>query len=111
MMATSGAGCLTDLALVCLCIVTKHADVPRNLVASRDLLKRRGRWAQAPSTGAVNSAINVSWTVKNQGNVTAPADWRDFIYLSTDNIFENFNDTFINSSSITTKPHLLKIST
>ena len=41
-----------------------------------------------------------------KGAQTAPADWRDFIYLSTDNIFENFNDTFINSSSITTQTPL-----
>ncbi|MCF4969755.1 hypothetical protein CV014_22890 [Nostoc sp. CMAA1605] len=75
--------------------------VPINLSAP-DLIVSQ---ANAPSTGVVNGAIDVSWTVRNQGTVAAPADWFDYIYLSTDATY-SFNDTFITSQSISTQTPL-----
>ena len=37
--------------------------------------------------------IEVSWTVKNQGNATANADWYDNIYLSNDSTLDINTDT------------------
>jgi subtilase family serine protease/protocatechuate 3,4-dioxygenase beta subunit len=62
--------------------------------------------ATAPSIGIVNGAVDVSWQVKNQGTVPAPADWSDYIYLSTDATL-SFNDIFITSESITSQTPLL----
>jgi RHS repeat-associated protein len=62
--------------------------------------------ATAPSSGIVNGSINVSWTVKNQGTTDAPADWYDVIYLSTDNIFGNGNDSYITEQYISTQTPL-----
>ena len=34
--------------------------------------------------------MTLSWTVKNQGNGSAPnSSWFDRVYLSTDNVFDN----------------------
>ncbi|TRU69655.1 MAG: hypothetical protein EWV55_20760, partial [Microcystis viridis Mv_BB_P_19951000_S69] len=60
--------------------------------------------ATAPSSGVVNGAINVSWTVKNQGTTDAPADWYDVIYLSSDNI--PGNDSYITEQFISTQTPL-----
>ncbi|MBY0589582.1 carboxypeptidase regulatory-like domain-containing protein, partial [bacterium] len=38
----------------------------------------------APSSVTVSSPFTLSWSVTNQGSVEAPADWLDFVYLSTD---------------------------
>jgi subtilase family serine protease len=62
--------------------------------------------ATAPSSGVVNGAINVSWTVKNQGTTDAPADWYDVIYLSPDNIPGNGNDSYIAEQYISTQTPL-----
>ncbi|NCS06775.1 MAG: hypothetical protein GPJ07_09250, partial [Microcystis aeruginosa G13-07] len=62
--------------------------------------------ATAPSSGVVNGAINVSWTVKNQGTTDAPADWYDVIYLSSDNIPGNGNDSYIAEQFISTQTPL-----
>ena len=62
--------------------------------------------ATASSSGVVNGSINVSWTVKNQGTTDAPADWYDVIYLSTDNIFGNGNDSYITEQYISTQTPL-----
>jgi large repetitive protein len=40
--------------------------------------------ASAPDFAVVNQQIQVGWTVTNVGNVTAAADWYDYVYLSTD---------------------------
>ncbi|MDT9267842.1 CARDB domain-containing protein, partial [Limnospira sp. PMC 1223.20] len=37
----------------------------------------------APSSAAVNGLIAVSWTVENIGSGSAPANWQDRIYVST----------------------------
>ena len=38
--------------------------------------------ANAPSTVAVGGEITLSWTVANQGSVTASEDWEDWVFLS-----------------------------
>ncbi|MCA2813573.1 MAG: hypothetical protein IM477_13910, partial [Microcystis sp. M090S1] len=63
--------------------------------------------ATVPSGGVVNGAINVSWTVKNQGTTDAPADWYDVIYLSSDNIPGNGNDSYIAEQFISTQTPLV----
>jgi subtilase family serine protease len=42
--------------------------------------------------------VSVSWKVKNQGTVTAPSDWYDSVYLSTDNVFDS-SDVFLTKRS------------
>jgi Subtilase family/SdrD B-like domain/Cadherin-like/Putative Ig domain/CARDB/Domain of unknown function (DUF4114)/Bacterial pre-peptidase C-terminal domain len=44
--------------------------------------------ATAPESAILGENINVSWTVKNQGSVTALSDWYDYVYLSTDHVFD-----------------------
>ncbi|MDZ8263045.1 CARDB domain-containing protein [Nostoc sp. ChiQUE01b] len=48
--------------------------------------------ANAPTTAALNETISVSWTVKNQGTVSAFADWSDAVYISDDQFFD-YSDT------------------
>ncbi|MDB9444753.1 CARDB domain-containing protein [Anabaena sp. CS-542/02] len=55
--------------------------------------------ATAPASGNIGSTIEVSWTVKNQGIVTAETDWYDAIYISDDEIYDS-SDTFITSQFI-----------
>ena len=43
----------------------------------------------APNLASIGENIELSWTVENQGDVTAFADWDDYVYLSTDNIYDN----------------------
>jgi Ca2+-binding RTX toxin-like protein/subtilase family serine protease len=50
----------------------------------------------APTESVVGSKVSVSWTVTNQGDLTAAKDWYDSIYLSTDPYLDN-NDTFVNN--------------
>ncbi|NJO93383.1 MAG: hypothetical protein HC820_01615 [Hydrococcus sp. RM1_1_31] len=52
----------------------------------------------APSLATIQDSIEVSWTVKNQGNVSAPGNWYDYFYLSTDAIY-NESDTYAGSFS------------
>ena len=40
--------------------------------------------ATAPAAASVGASINVSWTVKNNGEVPADDDWYDRVYLSQD---------------------------
>ncbi|BBD63171.1 YD repeat-containing protein (plasmid) [Nostoc sp. HK-01] len=61
--------------------------------------------ATAPASGTLGQAINVSWTVANSGTVTAPADWTDRIYFSTD-VNWNSSDTLVYSESITSQTPL-----
>ncbi|HVX64219.1 MAG TPA: CARDB domain-containing protein, partial [Pirellulales bacterium] len=44
--------------------------------------------AAAPASAVVNDPIQVSWTVKNQGSVAAPATWSDGIYLSSSPFYD-----------------------
>jgi subtilase family serine protease len=62
--------------------------------------------ATAPEMGVVNGTVNVSWTVTNQGDFTASTDWSDSVYLSTNDIFGDFDDRLLNSQSITTQTPL-----
>nr|NCR88478.1 hypothetical protein [Microcystis aeruginosa G13-10] len=63
--------------------------------------------ATAPTNGIASQSIAVSWTVTNQGTVDAAADWYDSVYLSTNNTFEGFNDSWIASDLISTQTPLL----
>ncbi|MBD2513900.1 hypothetical protein H6G93_02540, partial [Nostoc sp. FACHB-973] len=51
--------------------------------------------ANAPTSAALNETISVSWTVKNQGLVSAFADWYDRVYISDDQFLDYF-DTYLN---------------
>jgi len=42
----------------------------------------------APAIAVVDSQVQVSWTVTNQGTVEAPADWADYLYLSQDQVLD-----------------------
>jgi len=48
--------------------------------------------ATAPSSAALGEQIEVSWTITNQGNVPAPADWYDCLYVSDDPVY-GYGDT------------------
>jgi len=61
-----------------------HLAVPINLDLNGPDLQLVS--ATAPAAASVGSPITVSWTVKNQGAVTAGNDWFDYIYLSKDNV-------------------------
>ncbi|MFN6539114.1 MAG: CARDB domain-containing protein [Nostoc sp. EkiNYC01] len=50
--------------------------------------------ANAPTTAALGETISVSWTVKNQGLVSAFADWNDAVYISDDQFFDE-SDTYL----------------
>ncbi|MFN6539116.1 MAG: CARDB domain-containing protein [Nostoc sp. EkiNYC01] len=52
--------------------------------------------ANAPTTAALRETISVSWTVKNQGTVSAFGDWDDAVYISNDQFFD-YNDTYLTS--------------
>ncbi|MEH1863767.1 MAG: CARDB domain-containing protein [Nostoc sp.] len=52
--------------------------------------------ANAPTTAALNETISVSWTVKNQGTVSAFANWYDYVYISDDQFFD-YSDTYLTS--------------
>ncbi|CCI03111.1 CARDB domain-containing protein [Microcystis aeruginosa] len=62
--------------------------------------------ATAPSSGVLGGAIDVSWTVTNTSTVTAPADWSDRIYFSTDEVWNPSSDTLITSEAIATQTPL-----
>jgi hypothetical protein len=46
---------------------------------------------------AVDQIITVSWTVTNQGTVSALGDWFDGVYISEDEVLDN-NDRRLSSS-------------
>ncbi|MBX9255404.1 type I secretion C-terminal target domain-containing protein [Desmonostoc muscorum CCALA 125] len=52
--------------------------------------------ANAPTTAALNETISVSWTVKNQGTVSASSNWYDYVYISDDQFFD-YSDTYLTS--------------
>ncbi|GAB1542484.1 hypothetical protein NUACC21_51580 [Scytonema sp. NUACC21] len=45
--------------------------------------------ATAPAQASVGETIEVGWTVTNVGNLNAPADWYDYIYLSDNNTLDS----------------------
>jgi large repetitive protein len=55
--------------------------------------------ATAPSNATLGETIPISWTVENQGEVTADADWNDRVYLSRDTTFDN-SDTYLSGRYI-----------
>lgn len=59
----------------------------------------------APAATVVNRTISVSYTVKNQGTVAAPADWNDRIYLSDDAVVD-FSDTSLDFPFISSQTPL-----
>ncbi len=42
----------------------------------------------APSIAALGSTVELSWTVTNQGNAAAQANWSDAVYLSNTNVLD-----------------------
>jgi subtilase family serine protease len=52
--------------------------------------------ATAPDSAILNSNIDVSWTVTNQGTISANADWSDYIYVSSDPLYDS-SDIYVNS--------------
>ena len=42
----------------------------------------------APAAAAVNESFTVEWTVANLGDVAAAGEWRDGVYLSSDEFFD-----------------------
>ncbi|MBD2200392.1 MULTISPECIES: CARDB domain-containing protein [Calothrix] len=59
----------------------------------------------APSSATIGETISVSWTVTNQGTVTASADWYDEVYFSSNAIFDG-SDTYIDYEYISTQTPL-----
>ncbi len=59
----------------------------------------------APTTVTQGVGFDVSWIVNNDSSFRAVADWRDRLYLSTDNILDA-SDTLVNSSDINTQTPL-----
>ncbi|MBI5762578.1 MAG: hypothetical protein HZA51_03530 [Planctomycetes bacterium] len=52
----------------------------------------------APSTAVFGQTIDVSWTTRNAGNLTASGPWEDRVYLSTDQVFGG-GDTLVFTSA------------
>jgi Nidogen-like/CARDB/Cadherin domain len=52
----------------------------------------------APSTASLGEAIQINWTVTNQGDGVAVADWSDYVYLSDDETFDA-SDTLLSTLS------------
>ncbi|MUG93294.1 hypothetical protein F7734_12990 [Scytonema sp. UIC 10036] len=61
---------------------------------------------QALDTAIPGQSFLVSWTVKNQGNGTAFTDWTDYVYLSSNDTYEYWQDTLLTSESITAQTPL-----
>jgi subtilase family serine protease len=49
----------------------------------------------APLAARSSQAVNISWTVRNQGADTVSQTWNDAIYLSRDRVFDRATDTFL----------------
>ncbi|MFM6403511.1 MAG: CARDB domain-containing protein, partial [Microcystis sp.] len=59
----------------------------------------------APSTAISGTTIPFQWTVKNQGLFKTPENWKDRVYLSRDNNWDNGDlllGEFSQSVSLTT---------
>ena len=55
----------------------------------------------APAAATTQQSIALSWTVTNQGTGTAQPSWSDYVYLSTDAVY-NTGDTQVSLQSTTT---------
>ncbi|MBF2015836.1 MAG: hypothetical protein IGS23_11675 [Rivularia sp. T60_A2020_040] len=60
----------------------------------------------APLSASFGETIEVGWTVTNTGNLQAPADWYDYVYLSDDAVFDA-NDIELGNLSAADKTPLL----
>lgn len=69
-------------------IGTSVSDVPDLVVTA----------LQVPAEHLPGQSANVTWTVRNRGNMTAHGPWADKLYISPDNIFGNGNDTLLTSA-------------
>lgn len=58
--------------------------------------------ASAPATIVAGDVVSVSYTVGNQGEVSAPADWSDSVYFSADNNLDTGSDQFLGNFSAAT---------
>jgi|GEM_PF-3206786 len=56
--------------------------------------------ATSPTAVEPGEIFSVSWTVQNQSSFSAPADWYDYIYLSTDDVLDD-GDTFVTAANNT----------
>jgi subtilase family serine protease len=45
--------------------------------------------AASPAAAVLGDTINVSWTIENQGDHPAAANWYDAVYLSSDTVFDS----------------------
>jgi Ca2+-binding RTX toxin-like protein len=54
--------------------------------------------ATSPTAVERGEIFSVSWTVQNQSSFSAPADWYDYIYLSTDDVLDD-GDTYVTAGS------------
>ncbi|WP_422665759.1 CARDB domain-containing protein (plasmid) [Anabaena sp. PCC 7938] len=61
--------------------------------------------ATAPTTVSLGQTIQAGWTVTNTGNLVAPADWSDYVYLSDDATLDE-TDTLLNYLSAADKTPL-----
>src|SRR5262249_3490353 len=50
---------------------------------------------QAPSSGVPGQPFQVSWTVKNQGSVTAYGDWNDYVYISSNSQYYYYGSAIL----------------
>ncbi|MEL7419880.1 MAG: CARDB domain-containing protein, partial [Cyanobacteria bacterium J06555_3] len=48
----------------------------------------------APTNLILNQKVDALWTVSNTGNVTAPTNWTDYIYISDDAVYDS-NDVYV----------------
>ena len=51
--------------------------------------------ATSPTSATAGQTITVNWVGSNAGSTTATRDWNDGVYLSTDNIFDPFQDSLL----------------
>jgi len=56
-------------------------------------------WVTAPSSAVLGEQVEVSWTVRNQREVPASADWYDRLYVSDDMIY-GYGDTYVHGEWI-----------
>ena len=59
--------------------------------------------ADAPTSAVVGEAVPVSWTVANQGSAEADAYWWDYVFVSTDTVFDaqDVQAAYVSSSDLT----------
>jgi subtilase family serine protease len=61
--------------------------------------------ATTPTIATLGEAVQVSWTVTNQGTTAALLDWYDNVYISTDQVLDA-SDTYISGFLISTNTPL-----